>query len=85
MRALACLSCAAFVCGAALGQSTEPAPTFEYRYLHSAVHGFADEGNPARSGLVLSQGPVFRSYWTVKVPTACQLLLLPPAWSRPAA
>lgn len=28
----------------------------QYRYLHFAVHGFADEANPARSGLVLSQG-----------------------------
>jgi CHAT domain-containing protein len=28
----------------------------QYRYLHFAVHGFADEVNPARSGLVLSQG-----------------------------
>jgi len=28
----------------------------QYRYLHFAVHGFADEANPSRSGLVLSQG-----------------------------
>jgi CHAT domain-containing protein len=27
----------------------------QYRYLHFAVHGFADEAHPERSGLVLSQ------------------------------
>ena len=28
----------------------------DYRYLHFAVHGFVDENDPARSGLVLSPG-----------------------------
>jgi len=28
----------------------------DYRYLHFAVHGFVDENDPARSGLVLSAG-----------------------------
>jgi CHAT domain-containing protein len=43
--------------GAAASESALKAEDLrQYRYLHFAVHGFADEANPSRSGLVLSQG-----------------------------
>jgi len=43
--------------GAAASESAVKSDNLrQYRYLHFAVHGFADEADPSRSGLVLAQG-----------------------------
>jgi len=39
----------------------------QYRYLHFAVHGFADEAHPERSGLVLSQGKDGDQDWILRM------------------
>ncbi len=38
-------------------QAFKSAPLAQYQYIHLAAHGYFDEQNPARSGIVLSPGP----------------------------
>ena len=43
-----------FLGAAANEQALKSVPLDQYRYLHLAAHGVADEENPARSGIILS-------------------------------